>query len=164
MARANGESGKVNVRASALIGLHVLLLVYSLSGFFSKNAAAQPVLSVQFVLLYGGMLAILFGYALGWQQVIKHLPLTLAFANKAVTVVWGMVWGVLFFGETITAPMVIGAAIVIAGVVLFAIADGEDQQTAALEAAGEGEGREGVSSPGSEAAVAEQAPKGGDGA
>lgn len=133
---ARGRAGaRVNGRAGALIGLHVLLLVYSLSGFFSKNAAAAPVLSPQFMFLYGGMLAILFGYALGWQQVIKRLPLTLAFANKAVTVIWGMVWGALFFGETITLPMVAGAALVIAGVVLYAVADGEDAQAAQAQAA-----------------------------
>ena len=39
------------------------------------------------------MLAALVAYAFGWQQVIKHLPLTTAYANKAVTVVWGILLG-----------------------------------------------------------------------
>lgn len=134
MAREQGTAGAAPGRVGVLIVLHLLLLVYSLSGFFSKNAASYPVLSPQFVLLYGGMLAILFGYALGWQQIIKRLPLTLAFANKAVTVVWGMVWGVIFFGETITLPMVIGAVLVMAGVVLFAVADGQEQEQLACQA------------------------------
>ncbi len=119
-----------STRAGVLIALHVLLFVFSLSGFFSKNAAAQPFMSVEFVALYAGMLFILGVYAVGWQQILKRLSLTVAFANKAVTIVWGIVWGVLFFGETLTWQMVAGACIVIAGVVLFSIADGEDQREA----------------------------------
>ena len=87
----------INSRAKTLIALHLLLLVYSLSGIFSKNAAHEPFLSPMFILLYGGMLAILFIYAIGWQQILKRLSLSMAFANKAVTVIWGMVWGFLHF-------------------------------------------------------------------
>lgn len=116
---------RINKSAIVLIALHVLLLFYSLSGIFSKNAAYQPFLSVPFILLYGGMLAVLLIYAIGWQQIIKRLPLTVAFANKAITVVWGMVWGVLFFGEQINIQMIIGAALVIAGIVWYSIEDGK---------------------------------------
>lgn len=122
---AEEPTRKFNGRAGVLLALHVLLLVYSLAGFFSKNASRQDPFSFEFVALYAGMLAILAIYAIGWQQILKRIPLTLAFANKAVTVVWGIVWGVLFFGETVTWPMVVGAVLVIAGVVLFSIADGE---------------------------------------
>ena len=112
---------KINKQAVVLVALHVLLLFYSLSGIFSKNAAYQPVLSIPFFLLYGGMLAVLFIYAIGWQQIIKRLPLTVAFANKAVTVVWGMIWGVLIFGESINLQMIGGALLVIVGIVLYSI-------------------------------------------
>ena len=67
-------------------------------------------------------------YALGWQQIIKRLPLTTAFANKAVTVVWGIVCGALFFGEAITPGKLAGAALIIGGVVLFVKADGEENR------------------------------------
>ena len=72
------------------------------------------------------MVIVLLGiYAIGWQQVIKQLPLTTAFANKAVTVVWGIVWGMLFFSEQLTVGKLVGAVLVVFGVVLFAIADRE---------------------------------------
>lgn len=119
---------KQNKRALTLLALHLLLAVYSFSGYFSKKAAAEPFLSLPFLLLYGGMLAILVVYALGWQQIIKRLPLTTAFANKAVTVVWGIVWGALFFGEAVTAGKLAGAALIIAGVALFVRADGEEKR------------------------------------
>ena len=120
----------LNRRALALIALHVLLLVYSLVSFFSKSAAQQDFLSLPFIGFYFGMLVMLGIYAVGWQQVIKHLPLTLAFANKAVTVIWGILWGWVFFGEQVTLVMLLGAAIVMAGVVLFGIEDAKEQQAA----------------------------------
>ena len=116
-----------NTRPLVLLALHVLLLIYSFSGVLSKNASMQEFMSVPFILLYGGTIVILGVYALGWQQIIKRLPLTLAFTNKAVTVVWGIVWGALLFGEQITVPMIIGGALVIAGVALFGYADAKEQ-------------------------------------
>lgn len=107
--------------------LHLLLMVYSTSGILSKLAAGVPFLSFQFCFYYGGIIGLLGIYAIGWQQIIKRMNLTTAFANKAVTVVWGIVWGALFFGETITVGKLLGAALVIFGVVLFVRADrGED--------------------------------------
>ena len=67
-------------------------------------------------------------YAIGWQQVIRRLPLTVAFTNRAVTVVWGILWGVLFFQEKVSLTRLLGAVLIMAGVVLFAKADGEEQQ------------------------------------
>ena len=110
-------------KKQSLIFLHLLLMLYSTSGIFSKLAAGQPFLSLRFCLYYGVVILLLGIYALVWQQIIKCLPLTVAFANKAVTVVWGMVWGVLWFQEQLTAGKLIGAVLVISGVVLFAQAD-----------------------------------------
>ena len=103
--------------------LHLILGVYAASSVCSKLAAGQPFLSVPFILLYGGMLAALVAYALGWQQVIKHLPLTTAYANKAVTVVWGILLGFLIFDEVVTPRQIVGTVLIIAGIVLFVRAD-----------------------------------------
>ncbi len=113
-------------QGKTLLLLHLLLLVYSTSGIFSKLASSQRFLSFRFCLYYGCIILLLGVYAVGWQQIIKRLPLTTAFANKSVTVLWGLVWGMLVFHETLTAAKLIGVALVIGGVVLFAYADGED--------------------------------------
>ncbi len=110
-------------RVKTLFALHMLLMVYSTSGILSKLAAGAEFLSMEFCLYYGGVLFLLGIYAIGWQQILKRLPLTTAFSNKAVTIVWGIVWGALFFFEPITLPKVIGAFLIIAGVVLFSHAD-----------------------------------------
>ena len=104
--------------AAALLALHALLAVYSLSGVCSKLAAGEAFLSARFCFYYGLLLALLALYALGWQQLLKRLPLTLAFANKAVTLVWGLVWGVVFFHESITPGKLAGVALTVAGVLL----------------------------------------------
>ena len=119
---------KKNETVKWLFLLHILMLVYSFSGFFSKNAARQEFLSIKFFLCYGGMLMILVLYAFFWQQVIKHLPLTLAYANKAVTIVWGMIWGAVFFQEGYSIHKVIAAVIIMVGVVMYVTADQPEEE------------------------------------
>lgn len=115
-------------KVRTLVSLNVLLMVYSMSGILSKLAAGVDFLSWQFVGLYAGIIAILGVYAIGWQQILSRMPLTSAFANKAVTIVWGIIWGFLFFQEQITLGKIIGGTLIIAGVVLFAAADSGDER------------------------------------
>ena len=108
-----------------LLVLHALLLVYSLGSVCSKLAGDAVFGSFRFLLLYGGVIASLGIYAVGWQQVIKRMPLTAAFANKAVTVVWGLIWGLVLFQEQITLGKIAGAAFIIFGIVIFSSSDEE---------------------------------------
>lgn len=118
----------MNKKSKTIFALHLLLMLYSVSGICSKMAAKQEFLSLKFCLYYMFVIAFLGIYAIGWQQIIKRMDLTIAFANKAVTVVWGIIWGVLFFGEKITVPKIIGAVLVICGVVLYSKADNEKEE------------------------------------
>lgn len=106
--------------------LHLLLAVYSMSGIASKYAAQQELMSGPFCIYYGLMMMALCLYALCWQQIIKKLPLVTAYANKAVTVVWGMVWGVLFFEETLTVMNVVGAAVIVVGVYMVVMSEEQE--------------------------------------
>ena len=114
---------KKNLRVILL--LHILLMAYSLGGICSKTAANSPFMSFKFVMCYGIQIGLLGMYAIGWQQIIKRLTLTTAFANKAVTLVWGIIWGAVFFKEKITVGKIVGALIVITGVILYVKADAE---------------------------------------
>jgi drug/metabolite transporter (DMT)-like permease len=98
--------------------LHALLLLFSTGGIFSKTAANEPFLSVKWILLYGALLTVLGIYAIFWQQILRHIPLNSAYICRSVTVVWGMLWGVLFFHEHLTAANLIGGGLVMAGVLL----------------------------------------------
>lgn len=127
------ERGKADVRI--LLALHCLLVLMSLSGVMSKFAARFEFMSVGFVLCYGAMVVLLGVYALGWQQVIKRIPLTTAYANRAVTVLWGIVWGALLFHEGVNPLKIAGALVVLFGVVLYAVAD---NSPTTVESSGEG--------------------------
>ncbi len=113
-------------KTKTLLLLHLMLMIYSMSAICSKMAAKQEFLSIKFCIFYGIVILLLVFYAVGWQQIIKRLPLTTAFANKAVTVIWGIVWGIIFFKEPITPGKIIGAIMVIGGIVIYALADGEN--------------------------------------
>jgi drug/metabolite transporter (DMT)-like permease len=99
--------------------------VYSFSSVLSKLAANEEFLSFKFCLCYGGIIILLGIYAIFWQQIIKKLPLTSAFANKAITIIWGILWGMLFFNEKLTLGMIIGSLLIISGIVLYALSDSE---------------------------------------
>lgn len=99
--------------------LNLILFFYSLGGVCSKTASGMEFLSLKFCLFYGAAIFILGVYALLWQQIIKKLPLNIAYANKAITLIWGMMWGALIFKEHITLSNIIGAVVVLAGILLM---------------------------------------------
>lgn len=133
-AGAGSTQGQKGGRVGVYLLLHLMLVLFSFNAVLSKLAAQYPFPSFKFILFYGCSMLALGAYAIGWQQVIKHLPLTTAYANRSVTVVWGIVWGVLLFHEQLNAPKVVGALVVLTGVVLFAWADSlskkEDEEVA----------------------------------
>ena len=92
-----------------------------------KTAALQPSVNMTLLLCYGSELLLLGLYAVAWQQIIKRMPLTVAFASKAVTVVWGIIWGAVIFHEAVTAGKVIGAALIIAGIIVYSTGGGAVQ-------------------------------------
>ena len=115
-----------------LIILHLFLAVYSLTGVAAKFAGGEEFLSFRFILYYGITVFGLFLYALAWQQVIKHMPLITAYANKGVTVIWGIIWGYFVFSEEITLRKIIGAAVIVGGIVFIVTADAKEEEEAAL--------------------------------
>lgn len=98
--------------------LHISLFIYSIGAIFAKIAGTNETASFNFVFFYGLFLMVLFIYALLWQQILKKFPLTIAFANKAVVILWGVLWGLLFFDEVFRWGMLFGAVIIIGGIYL----------------------------------------------
>jgi len=100
--------------------LHALFVLYSLTAVLGKLASKHDFMSFKFIFMYGLILGILFVYAILWQQVLKNMLLVTAYTNKAVVVVWGMLWGNILFFERITAGMIIGTIIIFMGIYLVA--------------------------------------------
>ena len=53
--------------------------------------------------------------------------MTTAYANKAVTIGWGIVLGHFVFHEKVSVRQILAAVIIVIGAVLYVIADGEDE-------------------------------------
>ena len=112
--------------------LHILLILFSFNGIFSKLAADESFLSLKWCIYYALVIFFLGIYAIGWQQVIKRMPLISAYSSKAITVVWGIVWGKLFFDEPITIGRVIGIILIIIGIVTFSISEDYSKELTTL--------------------------------
>lgn len=100
--------------------LYSILFIYSLGSVFSKIAAQQELLSLKFLLSYGMVLVIMFVYAIFRQQILKKFDLTIAYANKAAVIVFGIVWGAVIFKEKISWNMIVGSVIIIIGIWMVA--------------------------------------------
>lgn len=99
--------------------LQVAFLTYSCSSVVAKFASANDVLSFKFILFYGLEVVILGIYAILWQQAIKRYELSVAYANKAVTLIWALLWSVLIFKDTLKWNQIVGVLVVIAGIYLL---------------------------------------------
>ncbi len=98
--------------------LHLSLVINSLAGTASKLAGRHKFMSLGFIFWYGVMLAITMAFAVAWQQILKHMSLTFAFTNKPITIIWGLIWGVSIFRETLSWKMILGSAIILIGIMV----------------------------------------------
>lgn len=102
-----------------ILMLQAVFMIYSISSVVSKFTSGKEVFSFEFILFYGLDVIVLGIYALLWQQVIKKFELSIAYANKAITLLWALVWGIVIFHEQITAGKVIGILLVMAGIFIL---------------------------------------------
>ena len=108
--------------------MHAVFLLYSFYTVIGKFAAKYDFLSLHFCLFYCLLIFILFLYAIIWQQVLKVIPLSFATANKAATIVWGMLWSFLFFQENISLKKIIGAIIIFIGILILSTTSESGEQ------------------------------------
>ncbi len=107
-----------NNKIISLIFLQAIVVIYTLSGVAAKFASGYEFMSFGFVLCYGIEILILGVYAILWQQIIKGIDLSVAYANRSVALLWSMVWAVLFFNETVSWKNILGVLLVIAGTII----------------------------------------------
>ena len=98
--------------------IQMAVAVYSFAGAAGKMASAYAFLSWPFLLLYGAEILCLGIYAIVWQQIIKRFELSVAYVNRAMSLLWSLMWSALLFNEHITIENILGAAIIIGGIIL----------------------------------------------
>ncbi len=99
--------------------LQAVFFIYSISSVVSKFASGKELFSPEFIFLYGLDVLILGVYALLWQQVIKKFELSVAYANKAVTLLWTLLWSIFLFHEQITLWKGAGIFLVMIGIFIL---------------------------------------------
>ncbi len=117
----NNEKTKFQLNKNLIkniVILQVIIAIYTLSTVAAKFASGQEFFSFKFFLFYGIEIAILGVYAILWQQIIKKFEISVAYANRAMALLWSIVWALVFFKENITIKNVIGVIIVIIGTII----------------------------------------------
>ena len=114
-----GNIMKKRIQWKDLLMLQAVFFIYSISSVVSKFASGKDFLSFGFLVFYGLDIMILGIYALIWQQVIKKFELSIAYANKAITLLWALVWGIVLFREQITPGKVAGIVLVMIGIYIL---------------------------------------------
>lgn len=99
--------------------LHIILLLQVFSGICLKFASGNNFLSITFILLYALGIFFLILYAFFWQKILKLMPLSTAYMNVSMVIIWMIFVGYLIWGEPITINKIIGALFVITGIIII---------------------------------------------
>lgn len=103
-----------------IISLLAINLLYACVSIFTKLASQQEFLSWGYVLAFVGAVTVMGVYAMLWQQILKRIELSLAYMFKGTSIVFVMILAYWLFGEQITWNNILGAIIIILGIVLYA--------------------------------------------
>ena len=106
---------KNRVKYSRVAALQAAECLYTISGIAAKLASNYAFLSMGFILCYGAEIAVLGVYAIIWQQIIKRVDISIAYANRAMAIFWSMLWAFLLFKEQITVQNLLGVALIFIG-------------------------------------------------
>lgn len=105
------------IKYFALIGVN---LIYACTYICTKMASRQDILSRSYLVWIAGAICVMGVYAVLWQQLIMRMPLSTAYMFKGTSLIFVLLISAILFGEAITINNVIGSAIIISGIVLFA--------------------------------------------
>ena len=101
----------------ALTGVN---FVYACTSIFTKMASRQDMLSLPYLLWIAGAIVVMGVYALLWQQIIAKMSISTAYMYKGTSLIFILLISAMLFDEAITTNNLIGSAIIIVGIVLYA--------------------------------------------
>ena len=122
------KSAKKKLRLKDILVLQAVIVIYTLSSVMAKLASGQEPFSAPFLFFYLIELMILGVYALLWQQMIKKFELSVAYTNRAMALLWSMLWAVVLFHDQVTVKNIIGVALVIVGTLIVNGGDAEERE------------------------------------
>lgn len=110
----------MSLHVKHIIALLAINVLYASTSIFSKYASSQEFLSMKYCVGIVGAIAMMGGYAVCWQQILKRIELSTAYMFKGTSLIFIMLFAFALFGEQITIMNLIGAAVIIIGITLFA--------------------------------------------
>ena len=111
-----GSSGR---RLLGFAGLQLVVILYTSASLCAKAASGCPFFSPRFFAVYALELVLLGCYAVLWQQAIKKIPLSVAYANRGAAVFWALLFSALIFRERVTPQNIAGVVIIFGGIFII---------------------------------------------
>lgn len=109
---------KRKTKLRQLLFLQGAVMIYTLSGIMAKFAAGA--VAMEKMLLFFCLDLFFLGiYALIWQQLIKGFPLSVAYANRAMALLWSALWAKIIFKEEIALKQIAAIGLVIVGIMVI---------------------------------------------
>ena len=102
---------------SSLVGINLL---YACVTIFTKYASQHSFMSAKYLLGSCGAVGVMGIYAVCWQQILRRIDLSTAYMFKGTSLIFVMLLAFALFGEQITLHNIIGACVIIAGIILYA--------------------------------------------
>lgn len=119
-------------RLKDFIFLHLNIMLFSLTGVFSKLAANvfnEYGISNIMLYVYMGLMVLNCGiYAIAWQRAIKKFDLSIAFANRSVYLIWSQIWAFFIFKENISLQNIIGLLVILIGVMIIQLENAKEEK------------------------------------
>lgn len=123
-----GSVMKKKIGIVDILQIQSAVVIYSLSTVAANLASKYDFLSWKYILFFGLEFFILGVYAIVWQQMIKKFQLSIAYANKALTLMWSMLWNFVIFSQGITPWKVVGVVLVVIGVMVMNLSGEEEKE------------------------------------
>ena len=102
---------------SSLVAVNLL---YACVTIFTKYASQHVFMSAKYLLGLCGAVGVMGIYAVCWQQILRRVELSTAYMFKGTSLIFVMLFAFALFGEQITLNNIIGACVIIVGIVLYA--------------------------------------------
>ena len=96
--------------------LFIAFFLDSISIVCGKLASGYATMSFPFLVWYAADVFFLGVFAILWQQILKKMPLSVAYSSRPVVTILGVIYGVLFFKDQLSVLGIIGIVVIIAGI------------------------------------------------
>ena len=112
------EKSNILKNIGDIVKIQIIICFFSMINVLSKYASKFDFLTWKFILIYCGVLFSFILYAFFWQKLLKKHSLFKVYSNRALLVVYSLIWGILLFAEKVTVYNILGIILIIVGIIV----------------------------------------------